>query len=117
MPEVSGGEGFLGCADTALSTDTIGGEEIGDAEMRVTATLTVDGEHETRIEGDVPLLGDEEYIPHILEKQLIGFWVEKWKYAGHSGPANRSRVFVPWTSCLYLEELIEEKRDQLNGHT
>ena len=71
--------------------------------MRVLAILTIDGIKETRIEGDSPFMagepGDE------LEQKGLGVWLNDWS----DNPAkctrshHRSRVFVPWSSCLYIE--------------
>ena len=70
--------------------------------MRVMATLTIDGEKETRLEGDAQIF-DRHQKPWLGD---IGMWLENWRYAGHSGPNNKSRVFFPWGSALYIEELI-----------
>ncbi|MBA7654347.1 hypothetical protein ES703_62224 [subsurface metagenome] len=69
--------------------------------MRVIATLAIDGTKEIRLEGDAQIFGSH------LKPWLgdIGIWLENWRYAGHSGPNNKSKVFVPWTSCLMVEEL------------
>ena len=67
--------------------------------MRVIATLTIDGTKETRIEGDARVF-DNHLHPWLGD---IGFWLDNWRYAGHNGSNQKSRVFVPWTSCLYVE--------------
>jgi len=68
--------------------------------MNVTATVTV-GSIETRIRGECTFLdgkpGDS------LERKGLGFWIDKYSLDG-SGRRQKGRVFVPWTSCLYLEE-------------
>ncbi|MBA7703100.1 hypothetical protein ES703_111882 [subsurface metagenome] len=76
--------------------------------MKVIVTLTIDGTKETRLEGDCPFFGDGIGYKKGVDRQLrdIGFWLFDWRYAGHSGPPQKSRVFVPWTSALYIEELV-----------
>jgi len=69
--------------------------------MRVIATLTV-GEKETRIEGDAKIF-DRHQKTWLGD---IGVWLENWRYAGNGGPNYKTgRVFIPWTSALYIEEL------------
>ena len=71
--------------------------------MRVVAILTIDGNKETRIEGDSPFMagepGDE------LERKGLGVWLNDWSDNPAKGKRShhRSRVFVPWSSCLYIE--------------
>lgn len=80
--------------------------------MRVIVTLTIDGTKETRIEGDCPIFDKTIDYKGGYDKRLanIGFWMSSWKYAGQGGPNHKSRVFVPWTSALYIEEDEQEKR-------
>lgn len=75
--------------------------------MRVTVHLTIDGINETRIEGDCPIFDDLVDYQKGYDKRLanIGFWLTSWKHSGHSGPNYKSRVFIPWTSALYVEEV------------
>ena len=74
--------------------------------MRVIATLTV-GEKETRIEGDAPIFSNPDYKKGVDARlRDIGFWLENWRYAGNGGPNYKTgRVFIPWASALYIEEL------------
>jgi len=74
--------------------------------MRVIATLTV-GEKEIGIEGDGPIFGNPDYKKGVDARlRDIGFWLENWRYAGNRGPNNKTgKVFIPWTSALYIEEL------------
>jgi hypothetical protein len=71
--------------------------------VRVLAILTIDGTKETRIEGDSPFMagepGDE------LEQKGLGVWLNDWCDSLTKGRRghHRSRVFVPWSSCLYIE--------------
>lgn len=68
--------------------------------MRVIVTLTDDSK-ETRIEGDATIFG-KGFDTRLRD---IGFWVDNWRYAGQSGPNSKSRVFIPWTSALMVEDL------------
>lgn len=75
--------------------------------MRVLVHLTIDGERETRLEGDAPVFGQSNYTKGFDSRlRDIGMWLSNWRYAGHSGPNNKSRVFIPWVSALFIEELI-----------
>ncbi|MBA7679359.1 hypothetical protein ES703_87651 [subsurface metagenome] len=76
--------------------------------MRVIATLIIAGTKETRIEGVTDVF-DRRLSYEGSHKRLaaIGFWLSSWKYAGHGGPNNKSRVFCPWTSCLMVEEVMK----------
>jgi hypothetical protein len=71
--------------------------------MRVIATITIDGNRETRIEGDSPFMaggpGDE------LERKGLGVWLNDWRdnLAKGKRSHHRSKVFVPWSSCLYIK--------------
>lgn len=80
--------------------------------MRVTVHLISDGANETTIEGEAPIFGHPDYKKgfdsRLRQLKEAGFWLEDWRYAGHSGPKQESRVFVPWTSCHYVET---EERD------
>ena len=70
--------------------------------MKVIATLAITGEKETRLEGVAQIF--DSHIPGWLSE--IGFWLENWRYAGNSGPNNKTgRVFIPWSSALYIQEL------------
>jgi len=73
--------------------------------MRVIVTLTIDRTKETRLEGDSPIFGDGIDYKKGFDSRLrdLGFWLTDWRYAGHSGPNNKSRVFVPWSSALMVE--------------
>jgi len=75
--------------------------------VRVTVHLTIDGTKETRIEGDSAIFGNGIDYKKGFDSRLrdIGFWLDNWRYAGHSGPNQKSRVFIPWTSALYVEEV------------
>ena len=69
--------------------------------MRVIVTLTINGTKETRLEGDCPIFdgqGDNGL-------RDLGFWLTEWKCAGHGGPNHKNKVFIPWTSVLYCEEV------------
>jgi len=72
--------------------------------MQVSVTVAI-GEREVVLEGDCALLGARPYMKGSSFLRDIGFWLENWRYAGHSGPPNKGRVFIPWTSALYVIEL------------
>jgi hypothetical protein len=71
--------------------------------VRVVAIITIDGNRETMIEGDSPFMagepGDE------LERKGLGIWLNDWSDNPAKGKRShhRSKVFVPWSSCLYIE--------------
>ena len=71
--------------------------------MRVVAILTIDGTKETRIEGDSPFMAGEP--GDVLERKGLGVWLNDWRDNLAKGKRShrRSRVFVPWSSCLYVE--------------
>lgn len=75
--------------------------------MRVMVHLTVDEVKETILEGDAAVFRNHVDYSKGFDSRLrdIGFWLENWRYEGHRGPNNKSRVFVPWSSALYIEEL------------
>jgi len=72
--------------------------------MRVKVYLTLDGEKETRIEGDARIF-DNRLKPWLGD---IGFWLDNWKSAGYGGPNNKGRVFIPWGSVLFIQELKDD---------
>lgn len=75
--------------------------------MRVRVTLMITGEKETVLDGDCPLFGNGDYRKGV-DRQLrdIGFWLENWRYGEQTGPpCSTSRVFIPWTSALMVQEL------------
>lgn len=74
--------------------------------MRIMVHLTLNGEKETILEGDTDVfdrLGSYEGTHKRLA--AIGFWLRHWNYQGCGGPKHQSRVFVPWSSALYIQEL------------
>jgi len=71
--------------------------------MKVIATLTVDGIKETRLEGESHFMGGEQGDK--LEEQGLGVWLCNWRYREPDArPHKKSRVFIPWSSVLYVEE-------------
>jgi hypothetical protein len=78
--------------------------------VRVIATLTIDGIKEIRIEGDSTFLGGAP--GDVLEEKGLGFWLSKYRIGSQRGrvPRSRSRVFLPWTSVLYTEEVMNAAR-------
>jgi len=78
--------------------------------VRVIVTLYQVGK-EIILVGDSPIFGDGIDYKKGFDSRLrdIGFWVTGWRYAGNSGcPNHKSRVFIPWGSCLMVE--TEEKK-------
>jgi len=74
--------------------------------MRVIVHLTFDGDRELRLVGEAPIFGDIDYRKGFDGRlRDLGFWLSDWKYAGHGGPSNKSRVFIPWASALMIEEV------------
>jgi len=75
--------------------------------MRVRVTLVVTEKRETLLDGDAPIFGNGKDYKKGVDARLrdIGFWLENWRYADHSGPNNKSRVFIPWGSALMIQEL------------
>jgi len=70
--------------------------------MRVIATITIDGNKGTRIEGESPFMGG---VPgDTLEQKGLGIWLDHWRYAGEKGSHHKGRVFCPWTSVLFVEQ-------------
>ena len=75
--------------------------------MRVIATLTIDGVKEIRIEGDSAFLGGAPGDQ--LEQKGLGVWLYAWRIGsahGSRGRKRKSRVFCPWGSVLYVEEVV-----------
>lgn len=76
--------------------------------MRVIVTLVNNRKETTTIEGiegDAPIFEVDYYKAYDKRLANIGFWLDNWRYAGHSGPNNKSWVFIPWTSALMIQEL------------
>ena len=71
--------------------------------MRVRVILTIDGVKETVLEGDIDYRKGQD-----TRLKDIGIWLENWNYGGQAGPKHKGRVFVPWTSALYIIELKNE---------
>ena len=75
--------------------------------MQVMVTLTITGDKETVLVGEAPIFGNGIGYKKGFDSRLrdIGFWLEGWRYNGHGGPSNKSRAFIPWGSCLMVQEL------------
>ncbi|MBA7711339.1 hypothetical protein ES703_120298 [subsurface metagenome] len=69
--------------------------------MRVVVIVTIDGKKETRIEGECLFMSGQ--AGDKLEQQGLGVWLHDWQENPGKGAHHKSRVFVPWTSCLYIE--------------
>ncbi len=51
-------------------------------------------------------MGTECYHEDKLEEHGIGFWMQTWKPGNRKySRTKKSQVFIPWTSCLYVEKL------------
>jgi len=81
--------------------------------MRVVAVVAIDSFKEYRFEGDSDIFdGHVDYMKS-RDKRLdaIGFWLENWRYHEHPGTNHKSRVFIPWGSCLTVETLERDTND------
>lgn len=75
--------------------------------MRVVVTLTIDGSKETVLKGEAPVF-DGNFSPS-GNLSNIGFWLSNWRHCQISArPHKKSQVFIPWTSCLYVETKEEK---------
>ena len=75
--------------------------------MKVIVVLTIDGTKETVLEGEADVF-DSNFSPSD-SLSSIGFWLSNWKCCQLGArPHKKSRVFVPWTSCLYAETKEEK---------
>ena len=71
--------------------------------MRVIVTISADGANETRIEGNSPFLGGDQ--GDSLEEKGLGFWLTDHRFVeSQRKPLRKGRVFIPWSSVLYIEE-------------
>ena len=83
--------------------------------MRVRVYLTLDGVKETVLEGEAGIFGTkpgELVVRDLLELRDIGFWLTDWRYHFDGvapGRNNKSRVFIPWGSALFIEEVVDGK--------
>lgn len=77
--------------------------------MRVMVVLTIDGEKETKLVGEAAIFGNDYRKGFDGRLRDIGMWLENWRYAGHAGPSHTSKIFIPWSSALYIEELKENE--------
>lgn len=86
--------------------------------MKVQVIVAIDGTKETALVGDAALFGPVDSTKGD-DKLLrdIGFWLSDWRYAGHGGRAHSGRVFIPWSSALYIVELKEGGKDETSGST
>ena len=73
--------------------------------MKVIVSLSINYTDEFRLIGDSPIFGDGIDYKNGVDSHLrdIGFWITGWRFAGSSGPNHKSRVFIPWGSCLLVE--------------
>ena len=58
--------------------------------------------------GKAPIFDNNNYQAG-CDKRLgsIGMWLEDWHYSGNVGAPHKGKVFIPWTSALYIvEELL-----------
>ncbi len=69
-------------------------------------TLTITGDKETVLVGEAPIFGSPDYKKGFGSGlKNLGFWLTDWHYNSHGGPSNKSKVFIPWGSCLMVQEL------------
>ncbi len=78
--------------------------------MKVMVHL-VNGNNETQLVGDSPIFGSQVDYRKGVDTRLrdIGFWLGNWSYVGQAGPKHKSRVFVPWSSALYIVEMGKDE--------
>ena len=79
--------------------------------MKVIVTL-LDMGKETRLEGETAVFDRGVKYERGYDSRLkdIGFWLSAWRYAEVGANNRKSRVFIPWTSCLLVETLEEEEK-------
>lgn len=76
--------------------------------MRVTVVLTIGRGTEIRLEGEAPFI--DRIVSDELEQKGLGIWLGKWRYSGiEDKDWHSSRVFIPWSSVLYVEASSEER--------
>jgi hypothetical protein len=82
---------------------------------RVSVLLTLDGVKELILEGDTAIFDDE--VP-LEERRLssLGFWISRWQHCtgGDKGGYHKGRVFIPWSSALYVESLEDERNERFD---
>ena len=84
--------------------------------MKVQVIVAIDGTKETAFVGEAAVFGNVDYTKGFDSRlRDIGFWLTDWRYAGHGGPAHSGRVFIPWSSALYIVELKEGGNDEVTG--
>ena len=78
--------------------------------MKVAIPVSLDGQKEKVIIGDAPIFDRSSKYRAGCDTRLsdIGFWLNDWKFADVAGARHKSRVFIPWTSALYIEEVANE---------
>ncbi len=89
--------------------------------MRVIVPVTISGNGETVLEGESRLFcdGPEKYLKGCDSRLMqLGFWLEDWRYVSgkSAGTNHKGRVFIPWTSVLYIREVTDEKVSRDNVH-
>ena len=72
--------------------------------MKATVFLNEGAASDRAITGECPLFGNRDYKePYDSSLRDYGVWLSDWRFAGNSGPAHKGKVFIPWTSILYIE--------------
>ena len=61
---------------------------------------------EKALTGEAPIFGVDYQKGNDTRLRNIGFWLEDWRYSGNTGAPHKGKVFIPWTSALYI---VEEK--------
>ena len=74
--------------------------------MEVLVILTITREDISRLSGRARIF-DNRPSCEVRDKILdgLGFWLENWRYDGHSGPTNKSKLFIPWANCAMVQIL------------
>jgi len=59
---------------------------------------------EKALTGEACIFGVDYQKGNDTRLRDIGFWLEDWHYAGNTGAPHKGKVFIPWTSALYIVE-------------
>lgn len=71
---------------------------------KVTVYLNEGAASDRALTGECPLFGSRDYREgYDNSLRDYGIWLSDWRFAGNSGAAHKGKVFIPWTSILYIE--------------